>query len=210
MLKEILERTIWKILEQNNYKMVIGNEYEIWFIKRHSEELAYYVRCNEIKGTIYITFYFTAVQIPDIKLTTTDIGLHIKIVFCGYDDKMLEVAGEKIITLENNIGDVEEVILDELEEPYFMLNINEPFNENLLVYNIINENDEKQAELIELKSKACEYIRERNSEGLQLLCNEFVDKIPNSVFEKEKICFDLNRIKRGFYEQIYAQCVLDA
>ena len=172
--------------------------------------MAYYVRCNEIRETIYITYYFTAIQVPDVKLTTTDIGLNIEIGFFSYDDKMLEAAGEKIVAIENNIGDVVEVILDEIEEPYFMLNINEPFNENLLIYNIINENEKIQAALKELKSKACEYIKEGDNKRVQLLCGEFVDKIPNSIFEEEKICFDLNRIKCGFYEQIFAQCVLDA
>ena len=211
MLKETVERTIWKILEQNNYKKVIVNECDIWFVKRHSEQLAYYIRCNELRGTIDVTFYFTAIQIPDVRLTTTNIGLNIEIGFCGYHDSIkLEAAGEKIIAIENNTVDVAEVIIDELEEPYFKLNINEPFIENLLIYNIINEDEKLQVELKELKSKACEYIKEGVNEKLLLLCDEFVDKIPNSVFEEEKICFDLNRIKRGFYEQIFAQCVLDA
>ena len=211
MLKEILERSIWKILKQNNYKMVLGNEGDIWFVKRHSEQLAYYIRCNESMETIYVTFYFTAIQVPDVSLTTRYIGLNIEIGFFGYDDNtLLESAGEKIIAIENNTVDVAEVILDELEEPYFKLNINEPFNENLLIYNVINEDEKLQVELKELKSKACEYIKEGVNEKLLLLCDEFIDKIPNSVFEEEKICFDLTRIKRGFCEQIFAQCVLDA
>lgn len=212
MLKEILERTIWKILKKNNYKMTISDENDIWFVKRYSDELAYYVRCNRIESqkTIYVTFYFTAIQVPDSRLATTDIGLKIEIGYSGEAGKTLEAAGEKIVAIENNLGDVAEVIMDELEEPYFMLAINEPYNENMVIYEIIDGNESLQTELKELKCKGCECLREGDKEKLQSLCSAFIDKVPDRVWEEEKICFDKDKTKNCFAEQIFAQCVLDA
>lgn len=214
MFKEDIVRTIGKFLKDKNYNEVCIDKCCIYYIKRYSDELAFYIRCSDNRhhnGGVSVEMFFTAIQIPDDRLITFGVGVHIHILTIYFDitDEMMVAAGEKIVAIENNIGNVSNVILQEIKSPYFPNRRNQIFNEILLVYDAINEEASIREEFILLKSNVCKAIKRKKSTEIFQLCNDFVDNLSADYFIVRGIDLDINRIKNILAEQIRAQCMLD-
>ena len=82
MFKEDIERTIGKGLKDNGYKSIPIGKGCVYYIKRYSDKLGFYIRCTDNRhhnGGITIQMFFTAIQIPDDSITTFYQGLEIQI-----------------------------------------------------------------------------------------------------------------------------------
>lgn len=81
-LKKEMQETIGKVLKENKHKIIPLSPYSIWFVKRYSDKLAFYVNCfdnRDRKGGIKVTLYFTGITIPDDSISTFHLGLKIPI-----------------------------------------------------------------------------------------------------------------------------------
>lgn len=214
MFKEDIERTVGKVLKDNGYRGVFLDKRCIYYIKRYSDKLAFYVRCSDNRprnGAIAVEFYFTAVQLPDDRIVTFEVGVHIEILKVYFDitDELMIAAGKKVVAVESNIGKVSSVILEELKHPYFPKKRNEVFADILLIYDTINEDICLQEEFKSLKKEVCKCIKKNRNSQIFPLCSEFIDRLPNDYFNIRNIELDINKIKDMLEEQVYAQCMLD-
>ena len=214
MFKEDIERTVGKVLNDNGYREVFLGKRCIYYIKRYSDKLAFYVRCSDNRhhdGGVSVEMIFTAIQLPDDRIVTFEVGVHIEILTVYFDitDELMIAAGKKVVAVESNIGKVSSVILEELRQPYFPKKRNEVFKNILLVYDTINEDICLREEFNSLKKEVCKCIKKNRNSQILPLCSEFVDSLPIDYFNVRKIELDINKIKDMLEEQVYAQCMLD-
>lgn len=214
MFKDDIERTTGKVLKDKGYKKVFLGKRCIYYIKRYSDKLAFYIRCSDNRhhdGAVSVEMIFTAIQLPDDRIVTFEVGVHIEILKVYFDitDELMIAAGKKVVAIESNIGNVSNTILEELKKPYFPKKRNEVFKDILLVYDTINEDIDIQEEFISLKKEVCKCIKKNRTSEIFQLCSEFVDSLPSDYFSIRKIELDINEIKDNLEEQVYAQCILD-
>lgn len=214
MFKEDIERTIGKVLKDKKHKAVHIAKHCTYYMKRHSDKLAFYIRCSDNRhhnGGISVQMFFTAIQIPDDRLTAFGVGLniHILTVYSDIIDEIMIAAGEKIVALENNIGNVADTILEEIKKPYFPNKRLEKFNEILLVYDTVNEDISLQEKFASLREQVCKAAKRKKQMEIFQLCSEFVDNLPADYFKNKGINFEISRIKNILAEQLHAQCILD-
>ncbi|MDE7423929.1 MAG: hypothetical protein K2N51_09580 [Lachnospiraceae bacterium] len=214
MFKQDIERTVGKVLNDNGYRERYLAKGCIYYIKRYSDKLAFYVRCTDNRhhdGAVSVEMFFTAIQLPDDRIVTFDVGVHIEIleVYFGITDKLMIAAGKKVVAVESNIGKVSSVILEELKQPYFPKKRNEVFKDILLIYDTINEDICLQEEFNSLKKEVCKCIKKNRTSEILPLCSEFIDRLPTDYFNVRNIEIDIDEIKDCLEEQIYAQCILD-
>lgn len=212
MFKEDIERTIGKVLKHNGYKSVPIGKGCLYYIKRYSDKLGFYIRCTDNRhhnGGITIQMFFTAIQIPDDSITTFYQGLeiHILTIYEDVTDEMMIGAGKKVITIERNIGNMSGMILEEIKSPYFPQKRNELFQEILTIYDMINEDENWQDAVTILKDKAFKAVRNKRYAEVFQLCSAFIDKLPADYFQGKVFNMDINAIKNDFSEQLRAQCM---
>ena len=166
MFKQDIERTVGKVLNDNGYREVYLGKRCIYYIKRYSDKLAFYVRCSDNRhhdGGVSVEMIFTAIQLPDDRIVTFEVGVHIEILTVYFDitDELMIAAGKKVVAVESNIGKVSSVILEELKQPYFPKKRNEVFKDILLIYDTINEDICLQEEFNSLKKEVCKCIKKK-------------------------------------------------
>ncbi|MDE7205865.1 MAG: hypothetical protein K2N90_01660 [Lachnospiraceae bacterium] len=212
MFKEDIERTIGKVLKYNGYKLISLGKGCIYYIKRYSNKLGFYIRCTDNRhhnGGITIQMFFTAIQIPDDSITTLYQGLeiHILTIYGDITDEIMIGAGKKVIAIERNIGNMSDIILEEIKSPYFPQERSAIFKEIITIYDMINEDGDWQNEVIALKDKVFKAVKnKRHVEAFQL-CSEFIDNLPTDYFQGKIFNMDINAIKNCFSEQLRAQCM---
>ena len=211
MYREILRESMGKILFLYNYKMIVNNEHNIYFAKRYSNKLAIYIRCdiNE-RNSLTIDLYFTGIQVPDDRICDINMGVNVYVGLIAADDcEKIIMAGKRILEIEKNIVDMEEVILSEYENPFFELKLINHYYESLSVYNAILDNIELKNELELLKNSINKAIINEDKATINNLCKNFIEGLPKEYFVGKKIKLDKKDISKCFAEQIYAECVLD-
>lgn len=212
MFKEDIERTIGKVLKDNGHKPVSVAKHCIYYIKRYSDKLGFYIRCVDNRhhnGGISIQLFFTAIQIPDDRIVTYNPGLeiHILTIYRDITDEFIIGAGKKIIAIENNIGSMSDTILKELECPFLPQRSSQIVREIFAVYDMLNE--EWHEELSALRSKAYKAVKRKRCAEVFQLCSDFMDNLPKDYFQGKVSDMDLHTIKNEFSEQIRAQCMFD-
>lgn len=212
MYQEIIEKNLGSVLFENQYKMVVNRDDNIYFAKRYSEKLAFYVRCNvNSRNSLNMDFYFTAIQVPDDSIYNTNIGVNIYIGFmAGDNEEKINIAGKRILEIEKNIGHLEEMVLSELEKPFFILEANKEYYARLLVYNTVNSDENLSKEFMLLKEKSTNMIQRSEKNELSELSSQFVDKLETGYFKNRNLQYGIDEIKKYLAEQMYAECVLDA
>lgn len=215
MFKEDIARSIGQILKANKYKMIVLSKYCVYFIKRYSDELAFYIRCTDNRnhnGGISVEMFFSPIEIPADNILSLKAGIHMHILTVYRDDITDDVmvsAGEKIIAIEKNIGNLSNVILDELEEPYFHNRRISIYKNARVIYNTIKEDVTISQEFEQLKKDVSKMIKGGKTRQAYQLCHDFVDKLSIDYFRNKGIDLEFSDIRSNFSEQLYAQCVLD-
>ena len=124
MFKEDIERTIGRVLKDDNHKMIYLNWDSIYFIKRYSDDLAFYIKCLDSRDRnrgVSIEMFFSPIEIPadNVMSLETKIHIHILTVYGDITDDIFVSAGKKVISIERNVGNLSNMILEEFNEPYF-------------------------------------------------------------------------------------------
>lgn len=211
MFEAEIEKYLGGELFPNNYKIVVSDENNTFFVKRYSDKLAIYIRCVVERDIMDVELYFTAVQVPDKRIADTNTGINIYIAFCNSREETLRSAGRRALAVANNIGTFEEIVLGEMEKPFFTLKANHDYYANTRVYNTIANDADLQEELAMLKEKVCKMIREKENQiKIKGLCSDFLNQLPADYFESKGVDFTTKEIKRCFAQQVYAECILDA
>lgn len=214
LFKEDIERTIGKVLKNNGYKSIPISKGCIYYIKRYSDKLGFYIRCIDNRhhnGGITIQMYFTAIQIPDDRVTTYSPGLeiHILTIYRDVTDEIMTHAGEKIIAIEHNVGNMSSMILEEIQSPFLPQKWVLIFKDIFSLYDMINEDENWHDEVISLKNKVCKAVKNKRYAEIFKLCSEFIDNLPTDYFQGKVFNrdMDMNTIKNFFSEQLRAQCM---
>lgn len=215
MFKQDIARTIWKVLKAEKFKMISYGKYEVYFFKRYSEELAFYVFCHDNRGLnkgIRIYIYFVPIQIPDGAITRLPAGITLRIAEV-YDsevsDEVMIAVGKKIVATVKGLEGFAGMVLKELETPYFPNDRWSFFQKILLVYNTINEDPNLKEEVEAIKSHGCKVVKKKSTE-IYAMCSELVDKLPQDYFAKVGVDWETGKIKDQLWRHFEAQCLLDA
>lgn len=215
MFKQDITRSIGKILKNNQYKMIPLDSRCIYFAKRYSDKLAFYVRCVDnqcVNQTINIKFFFAPIRTPDDCIISMDMGIHINVLKVKedeYTDEIMEVAGKKIISLEKRMGGLQNIINKEIEAPYFPSELTKAYSNELLIYDTIMNDENLKENIIVLKSRACENIKKKKRNATHDLCSEIIEKLPPNYFVNAGIDATTDEIIDIVSELLWAQCVLD-
>lgn len=235
--KKEMQETIGKVLKENKHKIISLSPHSIWFIKRYSEKLAFYINCfdnRERKGGIEVTLYFTGIVIPDDSISTFRLGLKIPITnICpileaSEDHRRMIIktdfeipkeqmigAGRKIVDIENSMSaDTANMILEEMKNPYISNVRMEWYSDLIQIYDALNEDLEWKEEFELLKQECYRNYKKKNKYEI---CSNFVDKLPENYFKEKGIMFKFNfmkiyeseshYIKNKLSEYLDAQCI---
>ena len=70
MFKEELSASMGKFLMENGHKMIVTAKDCIYFVKRYSDILAFYIRCKDKRnrgGGIKVDYFFMPIVIPNME-----------------------------------------------------------------------------------------------------------------------------------------------
>lgn len=210
MFKEDIQRSIGSVLKANGHKMVNLGRGRIFYIKRFSDKLAFYVQCvnEEWNEQVTIEWFFTAIDWPE-SISHLGIGLHIPLLTMILGDKepledfpavyatpetadsVLIDIGKKIVALENSMGPVtEQMILTDLNNPYLPTGRDIVYKEEIQGYDILNEDEEFKEAFSELKINC--YKTKKKYSAIYELVSQFIDNLPENYFENKGVCFETN------------------
>ena len=236
MFKDDIKRTIGTILKENKHKMLPISLHSIYFIKRYSDKLAFYINCVDNRrrnGPITVMLYFTGVTNPDDSIWNFDLGIKIPIVemyqtiqsnesfkqFSSEDielaDRLLYAAGKKIVDIEESINnEIANTILQEIKKPYYTSLRMKRYQEMINIYDILNEDPQLHNTFNAFKS-AYKKIYKKTSLSFDL-CGEFIDNLPPNYFQDRGITYkqdtfyndESKYIKKILNDYLYWQCLL--
>ena len=212
MFKEELSVSIGKILMENGHKMIVTKKDCVYFIKRYSEMLAFYIRCRDRRRYhrwIEVELFFMPIIIPNDDVFLSQAGICIQVFPHGNceGDKKIS-AGKKIIAIEENMANFSELVLRELEEPFFP-NGKLPVNKiTFLIYNRIKEDESIRQEFKILEKDVCRLMKSKKTKQAYQQCCDFLKQLPSIYFEGQGVTVNPAVDSRRFAEQIYAQNML--
>lgn len=189
-------------------------------MKRFSPELAYYILCSDNRssqGDISFELFFTVVDVPCDVFLTFGVGLHVKILSIyegvAYDfmstNELITNAGEKIIGIENSIGGLAPVILDELEKPYYMNKKIPHYRLEREIYRQVEGDERVRSEFDTLKKEMCRIIKHGGNRKARQLVMDFSAGLSDACFKGRGIDLEFSEIQEMFYQHLYAECILD-
>lgn len=215
MFKENILRTIGSVLMGSGYRMTTVGKDRAYFMKRYSEDLAFYVRCRGITEDIgmWVDFFFTPITAADDNIYRPGLGIHIWILELSgkVTDEVMIQAGKKILAIESRIGSLSSMIMEELEKPYF---IDEHgrypiYKKQLYIYNVVKEDENLRAEFEELKKNVCKKLKRGSRRQAIQFGIDFVENLKEDYFRNKGVDFDFEMIRDSFCEALYEQCILD-
>lgn len=216
MFKQDIVRSIGKILKNNQYKMIPLDSRCIYFAKRYSDKLAYYIRCTDnrcVNGTVSVKYFLAPIRNPDDSIIRMNMGVHIQILEVKedeYTDEIMEAAGKKIISLEKKMSRLFTIVNEEIEFPYFPSGLTRAYENELLIYDTIMNEVKVKEEIITLKNNLCESIKKKKKISTYDMCREIMMKFSPDYFQNAGINKEIDEIIDIFLEQLCAQCELDA
>lgn len=235
--KNEMQETIGIILKEHKHKIVALSPHSVWYIKRCSNKLGFYINCfgsrDRKAAGIKVEFYLTGINRVDDSISTFGLGLKIPITsvlpvqekdesnrvvirtdFRVSDEQMIGAA-KKIIDIEERLSeDIKDMILEEAYTPYFSNNRLKIYRDKLQMYDTLNE-DLKWKEEFELLKKDC--YKNYKSPKVFNFCNDFVEKLPSDYFKEKNILFqfdyhclyetEFQYVKNQLCEYLCAQCL---
>lgn len=215
MFKEDIARTIGRVLEADNHKMIYLDWGCIYFIKRYSDDLAFYIKCLDSRKRnrgVSIEMFFSPIEIPadNIMSLETKIHIHILTVYGDITDDIFVSAGKKVIAIERNVGNLSNMILEEFNEPFFQRGSLSHYKKELAIYRIVKEDTAIRQEFECLMQNVKKMmIKDKRARKMSQLCGDFIEQLPVDYFSSKGIDLELRYIKGFFANCVYAQCVLD-
>lgn len=214
MFKDDIVRSIGVVLKEDGHKMTDLGRGCIYFMKRYSSDLAFYIRCSDnrnYQGDISLELFFTPVEIPSDSLLTFGIGVHIQVlsVFDDITDGLMAAAGKKIVAIENGIGSLSQTILNELETPYVMTDRIPVYKLQRAVYKLVEGDESIRQEFETLKKDVCKRIRSRRDRQAFQLGRDFANHLSEEYFRSKGMDLGFEVIQHYFCSHVYAQCILD-
>lgn len=215
MFKEDMARSIGKVLVSNKHKKLVLTSDYVMFIKRYSEELAFYIKCCDKRKWdqgISVEIIFTTIGTPDDSLFVSGVGIHAQILMVIDDitDDIMIRAGEKIIVMEDSLSGFADFVLAELDNAYFQTRRLGIYKRGLLIYKIIKEDESMRKEFDSLKEDVCKLIKSRKTKQAYQRGRDFMEQLPDNYFEDKETDLGTDLDTSTFAEYIYAQCILDA
>lgn len=215
MFKEDMARSIGRVLVSKGHKRSILARDYIMYIKRYSEELAFYIKCfdkRERNQGISIEMIFTTIGTPDDSLFVSGVGIHMQIltVLGDADAGIMIRAGEKIVELEDSLSGFADFVLNELDNAYFQTKRLPIYKRGVLIYKIIKEDGQMKQKLYSLKEEVCKLIKNQKERQAYQRGHDFMKELPDDYFKDKELDHITDMDISTFAEYIYAQCVLDA
>lgn len=216
MFKQDIIRSIGKVLKNEHYQMIPLDSRCIYFAKRYSDKLAFYVRCADnrcVNGTVDVKYFLAPIRNPDDSIIRMNLGVHIQILEVNedeYTDEIMEAAGKKIISLEKKTSRLFTLVNAEIESPYFPSGLTRAYKNELLIYDVIMNEVKMKEDIITLKNKLCESIKKKKRIPTYDMCREIIMKFSPDYFQNAGINKEIDEIIDIFLEQLWAQCELDA
>lgn len=209
-----MAKSIGKVLMNKGHKRsILASDY-VMYIKRYSEELAFYIKCLDKRDRdqgISIEMIFTTIETPGDGLFVSGVGIHMQIltVLGEITDDILIRAGEKIIAVEDSLGGFEDFVLNEFNDAYFQTKRLPIYRRGILIYKIVKEDEQLKQELESLRQAVCMLIKGRKARQAYQRSHDFMERLPDNYFEDKELGDITDRDVSTFAEYIYAQCVLD-
>lgn len=222
MFNEDIARSMGPVLKADGYKMILLDRYRVYFIKRYSDKLGFYVVCKDMGNEGYdIELCFRPIDMPDDRMLDFWPGLQIlfSTFYLEKSDESMIIVAKKILTTEKIIGNdnVSAAILQELQEPYELSNSiltrrMEIYQRVLLIYDTINEDERIRHEFYIAMENVKKLIKRKVKRKAFQLGEDFIHNLPEDYFKNKGIDLQLGEvdIEGKFSEYVYAQCVLDA
>lgn len=214
MFKQDIARTIGKVLKDNGYRKIPVYKDCVYFIKRYSQDLAFYVRCRDCRSNnrgVSVEIFFVPVEIPADNVIDSPAGLNVKILTI-YDDELsdeiLTAAGEKVVAVEKKLGNCADMVMEELKNPYLKNKKWEIHTKILLIYKTLNEDPKIKKQIEEFMIKWCNSSHKDKPSSSELV-HEIVDNLPDDYFEKFDVDLSIGRIIDKLSMHIDAHCELD-
>ena len=216
MFREDIERTMGRVLKAEKYRMIILDGSCVYFIKRYSDELAFYIRCMDSRDRnhgVSVEMFFSPIETPADNILSLKTGIHIRILteYEDITDDIMISAGKKVAAIEKNIGSLSNVILEELNEPYFPSRRISFYKKGVTVYRTVEEDTALREEFERLIKNEKRMIRSKKTKQAYQLGHEFIGQLPEDYLRSKGIDLELSDSnKREFAIHVYAQCALDA
>lgn len=214
MFKQDIARTIGKVLKDNGYRKIPVYKDCVYFIKRYSQDLAFYVKCLDSRDRnrgISIEIFFYPVEIPADNVMDSPAGLNVKILTVHDDelsDEILTAAGEKVVAAEKKLGNCADMVMEELKNPYFKNRYWEIHTKILLIYKTLTEDPEIKRQIEEFMIKWCTSSQKDKPSSSELV-HGIVDNLPDGYFDKFGVDLSIGRIIDKLSMHIRANCELD-
>lgn len=223
--RELIETTIGVLLKENGHKMAGFGENSIIFMKRYSEDLAFYVRCIYYASwRKLIELHLMPVDIPDdslfdIESTARHVesgihkeaGIHIEAWTAVNNAKdYIYAIGKKVLALEEHMDVFAEIVLEELETPYFPDDRIQVNKQRRAIYRMVKEDRNIEPEFEALREKAFELFQCGQGKQVYRLGAEFIGQYSAEYFKEKGIDMELCAIRDAFSRQFYIQSMLDA
>ena len=124
-------------------------------------------------------------------------------------NELITNAGEKIIGIENSIGGLAPVILDELEKPYYMNKKIPHYRLEREIYRQVEGDERVRSEFDTLKKEMCRIIKHGGNRKARQLVMDFSAGLSDACFKGRGIDLEFSEIQEMFYQHLYAECILD-
>lgn len=214
--KQEINKGIGKVLLNSGHKLRIITKEVLYFSKRFSDDLAFYICCadsRKLNQGIEVMFYFTPVHQADDTIDRLGVGIKINLGNIMDEDIIPKATeyGNKILSIERNIGCYEDMILNEMKNPFVKSKRLEIYmTHDYKYYNCFKNCDEMKEKWKILHNNVVEDIRNNKFKKTEQLCKEFInsfdrDFLISKGFDVTDKFFDLY-----FFSVVCAQCELDA
>ena len=224
MFNEDIARSMGPVLKADGYKMILLDRYRVYFIKRYSDKLGFYVVCKDMGNEGYdIELCFRPIDMPDDRMLDFWPGLQIlfSTFYLEKSDESMIIVAKKLLATEKIIGNdnVSATILQELQEPYELSNSILTrrmgiYQRVLCIYDTIKSDESIQQEFKILMENVCKCLKgkTKNDRKAFQLGKDFINNLPEDYFKNKGIELQFEGVDLGgsFSSYIYAQCVLDA
>lgn len=216
MFSEDIARSMEPVMKSAGHNMKVYDKECIYFFKRYSDKLGFYIRCIDERGRsrgISVELFFRPIDVPDDRMLTFEVGLHIHIatIYRDISDELMASIGKKVILIENNIGNVSTAVLQELEEPYILTKRIPIYKRGILVYDTVKNDESIQQEFNYLKENVCKMLKAKKNRKAFQLGHDFIQSLPSDYFKNKgiELKFGSADLESEFAMQVYAQCILD-
>ena len=215
MFEQDIKRSIGNILKKDGYRLSILSKDCVYFTKRYSDELAFYIRCFDSRSNnngILVNLYFVPIQRADDSIESLPVGIKINVANIKYTefiDEVMVAIGKKIIDISKKLVVYEFMIIDELKNPRFVNLKWERYTMIKNIYENLNNNSEYKSVIVNFKNEWINSkVKKNRPSGIEMFYK--ILEMSSTEYLKEIGVYDVNdNIISGLAGYLKAQCELD-